>query len=381
MAGSEPIGTAQRSELDMLLAGTPYRMLRPLGAGGMGDVFLVEHVDLGRPLVLKRLQPQHANLPQLVERMRLEAHALGSLHHPNIVEVTDFRGVADGRPYILMEYLQGITLSDELLARGYLPVPEALELARQTLAALGAAHALGIVHRDIKPENLFLCEQPDAPRVLKVLDFGVARVLPGVSADAPAPLALPTDTGLVVGTPRYVSPEGAAGKRVDHRADIYAVGVVLYEMLVGRGPFDHLQGLAHLLAAHVSDVPEPPSVHARQVVPAELDRAVLKALAKDPADRYASAEQLEQLLAEIGERLVAAGWTPTPVVNPERAEASAPPPGVRRPIAREERPRAPARRAAPSTQVLVVIGVLVAGATAVLVALLIGALSGALRSR
>lgn len=255
----------------------------------MGEVFLVVHEEISRELVAKLLHKRLAGDRQLLERVRLEAQSLARLHDPNIVEVTDFRVTRDGRPFLVMERLVGRTVKEELAARQALSIPDALDFVHQGLSALTAAHALGIIHRDIKPENLFLCEELDKSITLKVLDFGIARVIPGISGDAPQPLALPTETGAVLGTPRYLSPEAALGKRVDHRADLYALALVFYEMVAGRGPFDHMA--RDYLSAHTLEDPEPPSTYAKQPVPAEIDAAILHGLQKNPGERYQSAEE------------------------------------------------------------------------------------------
>jgi serine/threonine-protein kinase len=214
-----------------------------------------------------------------------------------------------------MELLKGRTLASELITRRSFPVAESITYARQVLSALGAAHGAGIVHRDIKPENVFLHDPPGGPRIVKVLDFGVARVLPGASGASPRPLVNPTETGVVIGTPRFLSPEGAVGRRVDERADIYAVGLTLYEMLAGRGPFDHLESDFLVATAHASNQPEAPSHYAERPIPPELDRAVLKALDKNPERRFASAAEFDQTLAEIAMRL---DQPMTPAVEPSR---------------------------------------------------------------
>jgi serine/threonine protein kinase len=241
----------------------------------MGELIVAEHVELGREFVVKLLHQRLAFDPQLVDRLRVEAQSLGRLSHPNVVSVVGFGHAADGRPYIAMEYLRGRTLSEELGIRRF-PTAEAVFYARRILSALGAAHAIGIIHRDIKPDNIMLAERPEGI-VLKVLDFGMARVLPGVSTAAPSPLSYPTDTGVVVGTPRFVSPEAARGEEVDARADLYSAGLVLFVMLAGRGPFDHLKGTDRLLSAQAEIEPEPPSRFADVPIPAELDAVVLNA--------------------------------------------------------------------------------------------------------
>jgi serine/threonine protein kinase len=295
------------------LAGQPYRAIRLLGAGGMGEVFLAEHRKLGTPCVAKI---QHTRLgadPSIADRIRLEGDSLGRLNHPNIVSIIGSGQTKDERPFIVMEYLRGQTMADELAARGQLPLLEALGYTCQLLRALAAAHAVGIIHRDIKPDNLFLCDGPRGNRVLKVLDFGVACTMPDAPLLGPNPLAVPTGTGVVVGTPRYVSPEGALARRVDHRADLYSAALVLYFAIAGRGPFDHIQSALLLLSAHVAEEPEPPSHFSKAAIPVELDRAVLRALRKVPAERFQSADELREELERIMSLLQ---WSPDTVAMP-----------------------------------------------------------------
>ncbi len=313
---SEGSPQAPGAEPAELFGGAPYRTVQRLTAGGMGDLYVVEHQLLQRTFVAKVLQENFARDDGLLDRFRLEAQALGRLNHPHIVSVTDVGTTTDGRPYMLLEHLEGRTLDEELGERGRLPVREALQYAEQLLSALSAAHAISIVHRDIKPSNLFLCNRPDGSRVLKVLDFGIARVMPRAVPRTPRPLAAPTDTGVVMGTPRFVSPEGAVGRRVDERADLYAASLVLYTMLVGRGPFDHISGHMSLLTAHARAEPQPPSHYAEEPVPPELDRAVLKGLEKDPEKRYQTAEEFREILRHLSELLARpTGWLVTTVFS------------------------------------------------------------------
>ncbi|HEX9621696.1 MAG TPA: serine/threonine-protein kinase [Polyangiaceae bacterium] len=286
--------------------GTPYRLIRPLGEGGTSLVYLVERRDLGRPFAVKLLHQALAGNPQHVDRVRLGAQALGGLTHPNVVSVWNFEHTRDGTPFLVMEYLEGRTLEEELALRGALPVLDTLVFACELCSALEAVHELGIVHRDIKPANLFLQDLPDGERTLKMLDFGSVRVLADHGQGAIHPLVVPTGTGHVVGTPRYISPEAARGERVDHRADIYGVGLVLYAMLAGRGPFDHATTVGAVLAAHVTEGPIAPSRYAREHVPRVVEHAVLKALNKDPADRFSTAAELGAVLRAAGEALLGA---------------------------------------------------------------------------
>ncbi len=256
----------------------------------MGEVYVVEHQALRRQFVLKVLRSRLSEDPQLVDRMRMEAQAAARLDHPNIVEIVDFWSADGGRPCMVMELLRGATLAAELRSRGTLSMTEAVGYGRELLAALAAAHDLGIVHRDIKPENLFLHRQTGERNVLKVLDFGLARVLP-MSPMSVQPLALPTGTGMIVGSPRFMSPEAARGLRVDHRADIYSAGLVLYHMLTGRGPFDHAAPNDTF-----SVVPDPPSFHAPSPLPSMLDDAVITALQPSPDERFQNAKAFSSAL-------------------------------------------------------------------------------------
>jgi len=284
--------------------GTIYRLVRPLAHGGMGQVFLVEHRQLGRQLVAKVLKDELAGDSLLVERFRIEAQSLGKLRHPNVVAIVGFGNTSDKRPFLVTEYLQGQTIAQALASGIMFTVRESIRYARETLSALAAAHELGIIHRDIKPENLFIQQQPDGSTQIKVLDFGVARVIPGVSPGAPQPLAIPTDTGLVFGTPHYMSPEGALGEHVDHRADIYSLGLVLYRMLARRGPFnDDLSGNGIFTAGLTQD-PKPPSFFALSRIPPELDDVVLKALQRSPDDRYSSVGEFDAALANVTQFIV-----------------------------------------------------------------------------
>ena len=307
--------------------GTPYRARRRIGAGGMGEVYEVEHEIVGKLMVAKVLRAELSKDAATVDRMRVEAQALARLDHPNIVSVSDFRTTADGRPFFIMERLDGCTVGQRLRSRGPFSVEEAIAIVRQVLGALSAAHGLGLVHRDIKLDNVFLHRTQSGERVVKVLDFGVAKVLGGHQGRGPAPPSLPTEEGVIVGTPKYVSPEQVRGKGVDQRADIYGAGLMLYTLIAGRGPFDHLSGHKDLFIAHLSEEPQPPSGHSEQPVPHELDAAILRALAKSPADRFQTAAAFSAALESIAEKRSAPiGWLetePSPAPRATRAIASA----------------------------------------------------------
>jgi len=294
-----PIGTSEAPPYADVLSGTAYRARRRLGEGSMGLVVEAEHLALGTLVAVKLLHQALAQRADFVDRMRVEAQALAQLRHPNLVAVTDFSVTPAGIPFLVMEWLAGRTLADERAQRGVLPLEEALDITRQTLAGLSAVHEVGIVHRDIKAGNLFLCEGPGGRRTVKILDFGIAKVLSSAPAGrAPQPLRYPTAEGVTVGTPHCLSPEQARGGPVDARTDVYAVGVLLYSLLVGAGPFDHIRSQMELLHAHVSAAPVPVSQRAAQPIPAAIEAAVMRALAKRPEDRFASAAEFSAALAQ-----------------------------------------------------------------------------------
>jgi eukaryotic-like serine/threonine-protein kinase len=259
-----------------------YRIVRKLGTGGMANVYLAEDEVLGRRVAIKILNDRHAGDDQFVERFRREAKNAASLSHPNIVSIYD-RGEAEGTYYIAMEYLDGRSLKELIVARGPAPVNVAIEYARQILAAIRFAHRHGIVHRDIKPHNVLV----DGEGRLKVTDFGIAR----------AGASQMTEAGSIIGTAQYLSPEQAKGAPVDQTSDLYSVGVVLYELLTGVVPFSG-DTPVEIAMKHLSNVPEPPSAK-RAEVPRELDLVVMRALAKDPGDRYQSAEEMDADLARV----------------------------------------------------------------------------------
>jgi serine/threonine-protein kinase len=260
-----------------------YKIVRRLGSGGMADVYLAEDQELGRRVAIKILNDRHAHDEQFVERFRREAKNAAGLSHPNVVAIYD-RGEAEGTYYIAMEYLEGKSLKELIVSRGPAPVPVAIDYARQILAALRFAHRNGIVHRDIKPHNVLV----DGEGRIKVTDFGIARA--GAASQM-------TEAGSIVGTAQYLSPEQAKGTAVDQRSDIYSLGIVLYELLTGSVPFTG-DTPVEIAMKHISQTPEPPSAM-RPDVPHELDMVVVRSLAKDPSERYQSAEEMEADLERV----------------------------------------------------------------------------------
>src|SRR3954452_6331558 len=259
-----------------------YRIIRKLGSGGMANVYLAEDQELGRRVAIKILNERHANDDQFRERFRREAKNAAGLSHPNIVSIYD-RGEAEGTYYISMEYLEGRSLKELILARGPAPISVAVDYARQILAALRIAHRQGLVHRDIKPHNVLV----DGEGRLKVTDFGIARAGPSQM----------TEEGSIIGTAQYLSPEQAQGASVDQTSDLYSVGVVLYELLTGVVPFSG-DTPVEIAMKHLSTVPEPPSAK-RADVPRDLDMVVMRALAKHATERRQSSDSLVADLLRI----------------------------------------------------------------------------------
>jgi serine/threonine protein kinase len=251
----------------------------------MGEVYEVEHAALGRHFAVKLLHRSHLRRPDLAVRMREEARTLAALRHRNLVEVFDLGSTRDGRVYFAMEMLTGQDLRRELRCLGVLSVPAALDLVAQALDGLELVHGAGVIHRDIKLENLFLC----ADGSLKILDFGIAK-RGGFSV---------TGHG-VLGTARSMAPEQHASGLVDARTDIYGMGLVLYELVAGRGPFDELRGRDHAMRyAHCERRPPPPSTFAPQEVPKLVEEAILKAIAKRPEQRFQSAAEMAAVLRDL----------------------------------------------------------------------------------
>ena len=283
-----------------------HRIVRKLGEGGMGAVYLGEHCLLGRPAAIKVLHPSLSDRPDVVARFFNEARAATAIVDPGIVAVFDFGHHSDGSAFLVMEFLHGESL-DARLARGPLPMRDALRLARQIATTLAAAHAKGIVHRDLKPENVFLV--PDAEVVggerVKILDFGIAKLL---TTEASAR----TQAGAIMGTPAYMSPEQCRGAPdIDHRTDIYALGCALFQMVTGRTPFA-ATGLAEMIAAQLATPAPPPSSLAPWLPPA-LDRVVARCLAKAPIDRFASMVEVAAALELIVTTDAATVLAPAPI--------------------------------------------------------------------
>ena len=262
-----------------------FQVEKLLGRGGMGEVYLATQVSLNRPVALKVLRPDFASNPTYLGRFRTEATAVAKLNHPNIVHVYTL-GCVDEIHFIAMEYVQGTNLREYILKKGALDLPLAFSIMRQTGQAIGAAGEVGLIHRDVKPENILMTKKGR----VKVADFGLCRDQEGDSVHL-------TQSGVTMGTPLYMSPEQAQGHAIDHRSDLYSLGVTFYHMLAGVPPFRAETALA-LALKQVREAPRSMLVH-RPDLPVELDRLVLKLMAKYPADRYQSAAEMLADLAKI----------------------------------------------------------------------------------
>jgi serine/threonine-protein kinase len=324
-----------------------YELRQRIGVGGMGLVYEGIQPLIGKHVAVKVLRPELAAAEEQVARLLAEARAVNAIRHRGIVDIFGFGQVPDGRQYIIMEYLEGVALDAYLTEKGRMPVPEVLDILDEVLGALGAAHGAGVVHRDLKPSNIFLVKQPDGSRYVKLLDFGLAKM------GLPTERTAQTRTDMVVGTPEYMAPEQARGQPVGPMTDLYALGVVAFEMVTGRLPFTGASPV-DLLMKHVDARPPRPSEFLPEL-PAALDAFILQMLTKDPEARPGSAEQLRRQLQRLRDTLTAppsAPVKPKPTVRepsvpaqptvqaseaPARPEPS-PPPEPGKPEPRPEQP-------------------------------------------
>jgi len=274
-----------------------YRLITVLGEGGMGRVYLAEHIKLGRRVAIKKLRRELVSNAGAVARFFAEARAVNRIFHENIVEITDIIEQPGGDNCIIMELLKGEDLAHRVLRARTLPLVRAYGIASQIASALSAAHAAGIIHRDLKPDNIFLIERAGNPDFVKVLDFGVAKL---TGADDRGIAMHATAAGQIIGTPEYMSPEQARGEAVDFRADIYALGVIVYEMITGALPFQ-AKSFGELMMKHMTVPVELPSRQPglSQAIQASRDRLVVDLLAKDPAERPASMAEVERRLRDL----------------------------------------------------------------------------------
>ncbi len=267
-----------------------------IGHGGMGIVYAGEQPVIGKRVAIKVIRPEYARDRMQMERLLAEARAVNAIGHRGIIDIFNFGQLPDGRHYIVMELLEGRSLDLELARRGPLPAPEVLDLLDEMLAALGAGHGAGIIHRDLKPSNVFLVSQPDGTRYVKLLDFGLAK-----QGSVPHRATPQTRQDVFVGTPEYIAPEQARAESVGPWTDLYSAGIVAFELLTGRLPFDANAPIEWVMKHLESRPPAPSSV--RPELPPELDRLVLRLLEKDSTQRPASAEEVRREIARIQERL------------------------------------------------------------------------------
>ena len=276
-----------------------YEILKKLGAGGMGAVYKARHLAFDELRALKIIGGHLLENEDFLNRFRAEAVNARKLQHANVVRVEDYDTTEDGHPFIVMEYAEGKSLRAVIRESGALGVRRAVEIAAQTCAALAAAHKLGILHRDVKPDNVMLVTGADGREQAKVLDFGLAKVIEGFSGSADQ---VATSTGMIMGTPHYMAPEQAMGKKagpVDGRVDLYALGIVLYEMLTGAVPFDSDTPMGVVLQ-HIQTAAVPPhEAYPDRRIPPEVSGLVMRALEKDPARRFASADKMLQALQAL----------------------------------------------------------------------------------
>ncbi|HEY4184222.1 MAG TPA: serine/threonine-protein kinase [Polyangia bacterium] len=273
-----------------------YRLMSLLGEGGMGAVYLAEHPYMGRKAAVKVLRREFAEDAAIVERFMNEARAANAIRHSNIIDIIDVGRLPSGVPYLMMEYLDGESLAQRLARLKDLSLADAVDIGRQVASALAAAHDKGIVHRDLKPDNIFLVRDESQPRHerVKVLDFGIAKLRGDLSGSSAK-----TQAGALMGTPPYMSPEQCRGftDEIDQRTDVYALGIILYEMLCGAPPFVS-QGWGEIVLMHLTREPEPPRAR-NASIPGGMEAIILKALAKSAQDRFASMNELEAALRTV----------------------------------------------------------------------------------
>jgi eukaryotic-like serine/threonine-protein kinase len=298
VCGTGLINTLRREVFEAKLIGQ-YRLVKLLGAGGMGEVYLAEHRMLKRPCAIKLIHPDRAGDPRVLARFEREVQMTARLSHWNTVEIFDYGRTDDGTFFYVMEYLPGLSLEDLLERHGPLPADRVIHLLRQTCQGLREAHEVGLIHRDIKPGNVFVALRGGLYDVVKLLDFGLVKPVDE------NPSARLSQEGGISGTPLFMSPEQARGLGdLDARSDIYSLGAVGYALLTGRPPFAGTNPL-DVMIAHVRDeVVRPSQIQAD--VPADLECVILRCLSKSPEDRFQDVDSLEQALAECA---AADRWT------------------------------------------------------------------------
>jgi eukaryotic-like serine/threonine-protein kinase len=328
---SKPPPSSRKSDRPSMRPGGPdslvgrtlsgrYRIDKVIGEGGMGVVYAAEHLHMHKRLAIKILHPEMSRLPEVVERFGREAMAAAHIDHPNVAAATDFGKLDDGSFFLVLEYIEGHSLR-EVIARGRLEVPRAMHIMEQVALALGRASVIGIVHRDLKPENIMLIQKDGDPDFVKVLDFGIAKVpvaeLGALEAAHDPARPVLTQLGMVYGTPEYMAPEQALGQAVDSRADLYALGVMTFEMLTGTRPFDHESKVTLLGMQVTAPVPKMAQLAPDADIPPAIEAIVARLLAKEASNRFADAREL------LDAASLALGGPPTgPTTGPRRGPSA-----------------------------------------------------------
>ena len=296
---------ADGSRLEGRTVAERYQVLEKIGQGGMGEIYRARHLLIDKLVAIKVLHPNRGGRRTALKRFQQEARAAASIGNLHIVDVTDYGFINDEEAFLVMEYLEGESLAEAIAREGAMPVERVVAIASQILDALVAAHEAGIVHRDLKSANVFLARS-SGDDLVKLLDFGISKIFPVEQAEAAegsevgqSPTWI-TDTGIMVGTPHYMAPEQAEESRgVDHRADLYSLGVILYEMLTGELPFGG-GNIWNVLLKHASEEPSPPRKRRPDLtIPRDLERLVLRAMSKNPDDRFPSAQQMLTALEDL----------------------------------------------------------------------------------
>ena len=285
-----------------------YRVVEKIGQGAMGTVYRAEHVQIGKAMAVKLLHHEVEQNPESVARFHREAEAASRLNHPNTVHVFDFGRTKSGSLYLVMEYVDGDDLGKVIAREGAMPFGRVAYLLAQVAGSVADAHAAGVIHRDLKPENIVIAEGRDGERP-KVLDFGLAKLFEGTVE------AQVTSSGTIVGTPYYMSPEQIQGHELDGRSDVYAMGAIMYECVVGKPPFDAPNPVG-VLSKHLSEEPQRPSTRSPLSVPSEADEIIMRCLDKDPSHRYQTAEELRQALIKYLTSVGSGDWRLSRTVTP-----------------------------------------------------------------
>ncbi len=304
-----PDGDQQQSMSGQVIDGR-YRLTKLLGKGGMGEVYIGEHIRITKKVAIKFLHHEISGNPEALGRFQQEAQSASSIGHRNIVTIDDFGAMDDGQVFLCMEYLAGESMSEAMMAPGGLEPIRALSLMMQVCEGLHAAHQKGIVHRDMKPENVFITQPDDMPELVKILDFGIAKVASNDDQNL-------TKTGTVFGTPHYMSPEQAMGQKdkIDARSDIYSMGVMLFEIFTGELPFK-AESFMGILSQHITAPPPAPStVQPGKNIPRQVEEVIQRAMAKTPEQRYGSTLEMRDALAAVRDSIApgaaAAPYPPT----------------------------------------------------------------------